>query len=153
MAKRYMISPVAGEGLTEDDRIRAAVDDVSNTYSNSVIPQHLSGPDIGQAKYRFTVAIVGTSNLGAVAQLTNSYLFPDITRDSKLSTTGQGDYDAMVQNLAQFDLDGEGLHFNVAWITPDHTLFDVILNLIQQLDPLYPNHLNGFDIQEPGVGA
>lgn len=152
MAKRYAICPVIGTGQPGDN-IRSAADDLSLTYSNAVIPIHLSGPDIGQAKYGFTVTIVATANLGAVVALSNAYVFPDITRDSKLSTMSNADYTAMLQNLPAYDLDGNGLHFDVSWVTPDHTLFDLILGLIQQLDPNYPNHLNNFDAQEPGIQA
>lgn len=150
MAKRYMLCPVIGAG-TENDRIRPAVDDVPQTYSNSVIPVHLSGPDIGHEKYRFTVAIVATANLSGVVQLSNSYLFPDYPLDARLDGMQPETRLAMTQSVAAFDLDGNGLHFDLSGFTDASSFRDVILGLIQQLDPDYPSHLNHFDAQEPGI--
>lgn len=144
MAKRYAISPIS---LVPDPEIgnHVTVDDAPDTIASAVIP---TNPNTGAPLYRFAFCYVGTAQLPAVEQVSNVYVFPDYPLDGQLSGMGAEARAAMVQNVAAYDLDGNGLHWDTATANLDTNTYRQFLQaLIDQVSPGVP--VGALDVQEP----
>lgn len=150
MAKRYVLNPVIGAG-TENNPYRAAVSGVSQTNHNSLIPTHPIGhAEEGQPKFNFAFSVVGTANLAGVSAISNAFVFPDYPLDGRLDGMEGATRTGMVQSTEAYDLDGADFHLNLDGFGDASSYRDLVLGILQQMDPNYPSHLNGFDVQEPG---
>ena len=145
--KRYTLSPVTGAG-TFQSPFRAAVSDVSQTNTNSLIPTHGQGhPDEGQPKYNFALSIVGTANLAGVLAVSNSYVFPDYPLDGEMGGMEAETRTAFEQSVEAYDLDGAGLHLDASHQSAE-SWRTVLTRIGQQIEPAF--NVNNFDAQEPG---
>ena len=107
----------------------------------------------GQELRSFFLTRCAKADFGAVFLLSNSYIFPDAPLDVLLSAIGN---DPLDSNDILFAMNqacvARGL--TTPWMsTPSKpwqqwSFGEVILNIAQQIDPLWPN-LNNFDVSEP----
>jgi hypothetical protein len=139
---RYMISPVIGNGSVESS-FRAAVSDVENVNTVSVIPTHVTGPNIGQPKYGFAFCVVATPSVAVIAAVSNAYVFPDYNLDGQMQGMEAASRAAFQQSVEAYNLDGEGLHFDAA-NTDSESWRTVINRVVKQIEP-------AFDLQNVSV--
>jgi len=146
--KRYAFFPVAGNG-TENNQFRPTVADISNvTYK---IVSKIDEFGIELRPYYLTRC--ARADFGPVFLLTNSYIFPDAPLDVLLSAIGTDPNDSN-DILAAMNQACIARSLTTPWMsTPskpwqEWSFGDVILNIAQQIDPLYPT-LNNFDVSEP----
>jgi len=136
--QRYIISPVIlGSGGSIQNANRAAVSDVSGVNSVSIIPTFSSGPNIGHPKYLFAFSAVCSANWSDVLAVTNSYAFPIYPLDGKMSGMATDARNAMNSDVAAFNLDGNGLHFDMTFYGDDDSYGDVINGIVQQIEPAF----------------
>jgi len=107
----------------------------------------------GQELRSFFLTRCAKADFGAVFLVSNSYIFPDAPNDVLLSAIGANANDpndilfAMNQACVARQL-------TTPWMTTPSkpwqqwSFGEVILNIAQQVDPLWPN-LNNFDVPEP----
>ena len=130
MARRYVISPIIGSGQFPDT-FRAAVADVANANTRSVIP---TDPQTGAPLYRFTLVAVSAPEFGLVLQVSNLYALPDYHLDGRMDGMEAGARTGFTQSVSAYDLDGQGLHFDPAH--DDGDSYRAVLNRLgRQLDP------------------
>lgn len=143
MAKVYAICPIIGDGQGENP-FRSSASDLGVSVSN-IIP---SKPD-GTPKYGFALCRIGTTNLAAVLELTNSYVFPDYPLDAELSGMESGVRTGMKQSVEAYDMDGEGLHLAVDLSDLTISYRSLLVSIYQQFDPLLSvASFNNFDVLE-----
>lgn len=107
----------------------------------------------GQELRTFFLTRCAKADFGAVFLLSNSYIFPDATLDVLLSAIGNdpNDPNDILNAMNQACI---ARQLATPWMTTpakpwsQWSFGDVILNIAQQIDPLYPN-LNNFDVPEP----
>lgn len=145
MAKRYGIFPITGDGTFENP-YRSAASDVTGVNTSSIIPTDQQGAPV----WGFAMSICGTLNLTALAQVTNSYIFPDYPLDGELSGMESGVRTAMKQSVEAYDMDGQGDHLSVDLTDLSASYRSVLLSIYQQFDPLLTSSdFNRFDVAEP----
>jgi hypothetical protein len=146
--KRYAFFPRIGSGTSENE-FRPSVADLSNiTYK---IVSKVDEFGIELKNYYLTRC--AKADFGAVFLLSNSYIFPDATLDTLLSAIGN-DPNNSNDILSAMNQACVARQLITPWMsTPskpwnEWSFGDVILNIAQQIDPLWPN-LNNFDVSEP----
>ena len=106
--KRYVISPVIGDGQGVNTAYRSAVGDVQDANAINLIK---SDPETGHPVWFFAFSRVGVSGtLQNVLQVTNAYVFPDFPLDAQMSTMDSDIRTAMVQSVQAYNMDGSGTH-------------------------------------------
>lgn len=144
---RWMISPIIGDG-TFNDSYRAAVSDVTNCNIAAIIPTHTSGPDIGKPKYGFALCLVATSNVGAIAAVSNACVFPDYNLDGRMDGMNPDARTGFLQSVEAYDLDGNGLHLDAGHDDAD-SYREVITAIGQQIEPAFSiNAMNVGEVAE-----
>lgn len=107
--KRYVISPVIGDGQSVNTAYRSAVSAVENANSIDV----LKSDNLGHPVWNFAFSRVGVpGTLQTVLQVSNSYVFPDFPLDAQMSTMDDDIRAAMVQNVQAYNVDGNGSHID-----------------------------------------
>lgn len=143
--KRYVISPVIGGGLEEENAYRAKVSEVSLTECNASIPV---GPPAGAPLYRFALCIISTANYSGVQAVSNLKVLPDYPLDGRLDGMEAETRAAMVQDAQAYDWDGNGLHLSLAAANQDSASYRQFLQALgSQLDPGF--QISTFDVREP----
>lgn len=132
---RWMMSPVI-LGAGEDDYTRAAVSDLQNVNSSSVISTHDSGPDIGLPKYRFCLSLCATPNVNSLRSVSNGYIFPDYNLDGRMSGMESEARTGLVQSVQAYNLDGNGLHLDATHADTD-SYRDLITKIGKQFDQAF----------------
>jgi len=143
--KRYVLSPVILGSGSVNDANRAAATDVPQTIGPSILPTSPE-PPYGPL-WLFTLSHVNTNQLASVEAVSNAYVFPEYPLAGRLDGMESGTRTAMLQTLAAYDLDGEGTHFDLSGFGDASAFQDLILGLVQQLDPAITS-LSGFNPQE-----
>jgi hypothetical protein len=136
--KRYLISPIIGDGKSLQTSFRAAVSDVTRGVVN-LIP---SRPD-GTPKYRFAFCLVSTDVLPQVLAVSNVYALPDYNLDGRMDGMEADARTAMGQSVAAYDLDGNGLHLDPSNADAD-SYRTVLTRIARQIEPAFD--LNAFDV-------
>lgn len=147
---RYMISPIIGSGQSTEDPFRASVTDVPNTFVSQVIPIDLSGtpetnPNYGKPKYDFAFCVVATSNVAAIAAVSNAYVFPDYNLDGRMDGMESSARSGFLQSVEAYNLDGNGLNFDASHLDSE-SWRTVIDRLVQQIEPTF--NLNNVNVAE-----
>lgn len=142
---RYMISPIIGNGSSNNE-FRPAATDVSTTTHSSVIPTHTSGPDIGKPKYAFAFSLMGTVSVGAIAAVSNSFVFPDYPLDARMDGMEPATRAAMVQSVEAFTLDANSLHFDASH-DDGESYREVLTRIVRQIEPAFS--LDLMSVPEP----
>lgn len=146
--KRYAFFPRIGNG-SGGDEFRPSVADLPNVTYKIVSKVDEFGIELRN----YYLTRCAKADFGAVFQLSNSYIFPDATLDVLLSAIGTDPNDS---NDILFAMNQACVARQLAtpWMTTpakpwqEWSFGDVILNIAQQIDPLWPN-LNNFDVSEP----
>ncbi len=143
MAKRYMICPIIGSGLTLEDPFRSAAQSVPGVNATALIPTN----GLGAPVYHFAFCRVGVAgSLASVAAVSNSFLFPDFPLDSQMAQMDSDVRAAMVQSVQAYNIDGNGLHLTVPNDDTD-SFRTVITAIAQQFEPAF--NADHFDVSEP----
>lgn len=136
--KRFCICPVIGSGgAPEGDPYRAAVFDLPGVASVPLIPTHPIGhPQQGQPKYAFCFALVATTNMPSVEQLSNTFLFPDLSLDARMDSMNPATRTAMNQSVEAFVLqESPELHLDMDFYGDSASYRDVLNGVLQQIEP------------------
>ncbi len=140
--KRFCISPVTGMG-TIADPFRAAVGNVSGVNAVASIPTGSNGHPL----YHFCMARVGTaSGIAAVAAVTNTLVFPDVTLDTLLMAVPSQTLADLGQSVSAYDLTGAGQFLN-GTVNLGVSFRDNVNGIGRQMDPLFD--VDHFDCTEP----
>lgn len=137
--KRYCVCPVIGSG-TAADSYRAAVADVCPTTAK--IKSH---PVTGLPVFGFAFCVFATDNLPSVLAVTNTYVLPDYPLDGQMSGMEAEARTGLVQSAGAYDLDGQGLHLDLAHEDADGYR-DVINRIGKTWDAAFD--ANTFDVRE-----
>lgn len=146
--KRYAFFPRLGNGSGESE-FRPSVADLQNVTYKIVSKVDEFGIELRN----YYLTRCAKADFGAVHLLTNSYIFPDATLDMLLSAIGTDPNDSN-DILAAMNQACTARQLTTPWMsTPSKpwqqwSFGEVILNIAQQIDPLWPN-LNNFDVSEP----
>lgn len=146
--KRYAFFPKIGNG-SGDDEFRPAVAALPPVTYKIVSKVDEFGVELRN----YYLTRCAKADFGPVFSLPNAYIFPDAPLDVLLSAIGN---DPLNSNDILFAMNQACTARQLAtpWMsTPSKpwqqwSFGDVILNIAQQIDPLYPN-LNNFDVPEP----
>lgn len=146
--KRYAFFPRIGNG-SGGDEFRPSVADFANVTYKIVSKVDENGIELRN----YYLTRCAKADFGSVFQLSNAYIFPDATLDVLLGAIGT---DANDPNDILFAMNQACVARQLAtpWMTTagkpwsQWSFGDVILNIAQQIDPLWPN-LNNFDVSEP----
>jgi hypothetical protein len=141
---RYTISPIVGTGGIIAP-YAAAVSLLQNVNSSSIIPTFVDGPNIGQPRYNFAFSVVATANVATLAQVTNSFVFPDYVLDGRMDGMETAIRTAMKQSLEAYTLDSTGKHFDAA--NSDAESYREFINrLLRQIEPVFD--INNMSVSE-----
>lgn len=146
--KRYAFFPRLGNG-SENNEFRPSVADLSNVTYKIVSKVDEFGIELRT----YYLTRCAKADFGAVFLLSNSYIFPDATLDMLLSAIGTNPNDPN-DILAAMNQACTARQLTTPWMTTQNkpwnqwSFGEVILNVAQQIDPLWPN-LNNFDVSEP----
>lgn len=141
---RYCISPIIGDGSGINNPFRAAVSDLPNVNTNAQIPTFTSGPNIGKPKFHFAFCIMASSNIAAVAAVSNAFVFPDYNLDGRMDGMESDARTGLVQSVQAYDLDG-GLHLD-AGNDDEDSYRQLIDKLGKQFEPAFS--VNSFGVAE-----
>lgn len=141
--KRYVISPVIGDGLTPNTAYRSAVGQVQDANTVDLIK---SDPETGHPVWFFAFSRVGVpGTLQSVLQVSNAYVFPDFPLDAQMSTMDSDIRTAMVQSVQAYNLDGNGTHVDAT-----HSDTDSYRTVIEKIARHWQSvfNANHFDVSE-----
>lgn len=105
--KRYVISPVIGDGQSVNTAYRSAVSAVANANSIDILKSDTEGHPVWDFAFS-RVGVPGT--LQTVLQVSNAYVFPDFPLDAQMSTMDSEIRTGMVQSVQAYNMDGSGTH-------------------------------------------
>jgi hypothetical protein len=141
--KRYVISPVIGDGQTPDTAYRSAVGDVQDANAINLIK---SDPETGHPVWFFAFSRVGVpGTLQNVLQVSNSYVFPDFPLDAQMSQMDSEARSGMVQSVQAFNVDGAGTHVDATHADTD-SFRTVIEKIARHWQSIF--NANHFDVAE-----
>jgi hypothetical protein len=127
--KRYVISPVIGNGSSLVTAFRSAA---SDTPSAGFVDLLKANPETGVPVWNFAFSRIGVAgSLTPVLMVTNSYVFPDFPLDAKMSQMDSATRIGMVQTVQAYNLDGQGTHID-ATHTDDYSFRAVIEKIARQ---------------------
>jgi len=140
--KRYQLNRVIND---KGDNFRSELDSLTETYAIrfvSLIPTDQQGIPI----YNFTMTRFAMGNIGPALLLPNSYTFPDFPLDGQLAAMDDSVRNAMVANVAAYDLDGNGMHIDTS-----HSLTESYGSFLQRILHVFEPAQNvlTFDVLEP----
>ena len=90
---------------------------------------------------------MGTQNLPAVSQVSNSYVFPDFPLDAELGSMESSVRTAMVQSAEAYNLDGNGYAFDLQQFDDTDSYRQLIDYCIKRIEPAAS--VNNLDVSEP----
>ena len=141
--KRYVISPVIGDGQTPNTAYRSAVGAVPDANTIDLIK---SDPETGHPVWFFAFSRVGVpGTLQSVLQVSNAYVFPDFPLDAQMSTMDSQIRTAMVQSVQAYNLDGSGTNVDAT-----HSDSDSYRTVIEKIARHWQSAFNAnhFDVSE-----
>jgi hypothetical protein len=141
--KRYVISPVIGDGQSINTAYRSAVGTVQNANCADLIK---SDSETGHPVWFFAFSRVGVpGTLQDVLQVSNAYVFPDFPLDAQMSQMDSSVRSAMVQSVQAYNLDGNGTHVDATHSDNDSYRF-VIEKIARHWQSIF--NANHFDVAE-----
>lgn len=141
--KRYVISPVIGDGQSPDTAYRSAVGSVQNANSVDLIK---SDPENGHPVWFFAFSRVGVpGTLQDVLQVSNAYVFPDFPLDAQMIQMDSAVRSAMVQSVQAYNVDGNGTHVDATHSDSD-SFRTVIEKIARHWQSIF--NANHFDVAE-----
>ena len=106
--KRYVISPVVGNGVSLATAFRSAA---SDTPSAGFVDLLKSDPQTGFPVWNFAFSRIGVSgSLTHVLSVSNAFVFPDFPLDAQMSQMESGVRTGLVQSIQAYNVDGNGAH-------------------------------------------
>jgi len=141
--KRYVISPVIGDGQSVETAYRSAAGSVQNANSVDLIK---GDPETGHPVWFFAFSRVGVpGTLQNVSQVSNAYVFPDFPLDAVMSQMDSEVRSGMVQSVQAYNVDGNGTHIDAAHADTDSYRF-VIEKIARHWQSVF--NANHFDVPE-----
>lgn len=141
--KRYVISPVVGNGISVATAFRSAASDANGAAAVDLIK---ANPETGIPIWNFAFSRVGVSgSFVSVSSISNSYVFPDFPLDAQMLQMEAETRSAMVQSVQSYDLDGNGTHVD-ATHTDSDSFRMVIEKIARQWSPSF--NADQFDCPE-----
>ena len=141
--KRYVISPVVGDGLSPETGFRSAAGDV---YQSGSVDLLKADPNTGIPVWNFAFSrIATTGSFQPVFLVSNSYVFPDYPLDAMMAQMDSAARAAMVQSVQAYDVDGNGTHID-ATHTDSESFRTVIERIARNWSPTFD--ANQFDASE-----
>jgi hypothetical protein len=108
--KRYVISPVIGNGNSTATAFRSAA---SDTPSAGFVDLLKSDPQTGVRVWNFAFSRIGIAgSLTPVLSVSNAFVFPDFSLDAQMSQMEAGVRTGLVQSVQAYNLDGNGTHID-----------------------------------------
>jgi hypothetical protein len=106
--KRYVISPVIGDGQSVETAYRSAAGSVQNANSADLIK---GDSETGHPVWFFAFSRIGVpGSFQSVQQVSNAYVFPDFPLDAQMSQMESDVRTGMVQSVQAYNVDGTGTH-------------------------------------------
>lgn len=127
---RFILCPIISGG---ESGYRAAVFDAQNVNSSALIPSHLSGPDIGKPLYGYALCLCAATSVNILAQISNTYVFPDYNLDGRMDGMESVARAGLVQSVQAYDMDGNGYHIDATHADSD-SYRDLIHKIGRQID-------------------
>lgn len=141
--KRYVISPVIGDGQSIDTAYRSAAGSVQNVNSIDLIK---GDPETGHPVWFFAFSRIGVpGSFQAVQQVSNAYVFPDFPLDAQMHQMEADVRTAMVQSVQAYNVDGQGTHIDAT-----HSDTDSYRIVIEKIARQWQSAFNAdhFDVAE-----
>jgi len=133
---RFVISPVILGSPADDSANRAAVSDVPNVVTATLIPVwnlEAGNPLNGKPKYRFALSLVDTAQIYDLLQVSNAYVFPDYHLDGRMDGMAPNARSELVQSVQAYILNDDDLHFDATHSDSDSYRF-LVEKIGKQLD-------------------
>ncbi len=150
--KRYMITPISGDGLTIQTAFSSALREAVAANPSALIAYEAKlkiSNQTGQPVWNFAFCRVATGDGASqtiVEQITNSLIFPDYPLDAPMSGMDQTTRNNWRTSLQAYNLDGQGYYLTVG--DGDSESWGAVLQrLIQLWEPA--QLITRFDVAEP----